>query len=295
MRITFGMTAAASLRNIEANQERLANVEGQLTSGSRLSKPSDDPIAVARAMSFQESIDQSGQYMKNIDQGSAWLNQADSTLDAVTRDLQRARELTVQAANGTLSPADRIAVQLEITQLQQSVLDLSHAKVGAYYIFSGTKSDIPGYLQPASSVTTPLAFQGNAATVSREVSPGVAVAVNANAQATFDPIFDAMSQIQSGLSTGSNATLQASLSALDTALDAINVTRAEVGAKSNRLESLGSRQQAVTTNLAGLLSTVKDVDMAEAITTFTMAQNVYQASIKSAAQSLQPSLLDFLH
>src|SRR4029078_3937829 len=120
----------------------------------------------------------------------------------VTRDLQRARELTVQAANGTLSPADRTAVQLEITQLQQSVLDLSHAKVGAYYIFSGSKSDVPGYLQPSSSVTTPAAYQGNAALVSREITPGVTIAVNANAQATFDPIFAALDLIQSGFGAG---------------------------------------------------------------------------------------------
>ena len=93
---------------------------------------------------------------------------------------------------------------------------------------------------------------------------------------------------------GIQATLQASLTGLDTALDAVNVSRAGVGAKMNRLETLQGQQTAVNTNLPGLLSQVKDVDMAQAITSFTMAQTVYQASLKSAAQALQPSLLDFL-
>ena len=56
-------------------------------------------------------------------QGTNLLNSTDAALGSVTADLQRARELAVQAANGTLSPADKGAIQLEVTQLQQSVLD----------------------------------------------------------------------------------------------------------------------------------------------------------------------------
>ena len=88
--------------------------------------------------------------------------------------------------------------------------------------------------------------------------------------------------------------LQQSMTDLDGALDAINVSRSGVGAKMNRLETLQGQQQGVNLNLTGLLSQVKDVDMAQAITAFTMAQTVYQASLKSAAQAIQPSLLDFL-
>ena len=52
----------------------MADLENQLTSGSKFSKPSDDPIGVARALGFQQSIDQSNQFLKNIDQGTNWLN-----------------------------------------------------------------------------------------------------------------------------------------------------------------------------------------------------------------------------
>jgi flagellar hook-associated protein 3 FlgL len=294
MRITLGMTAATNLRNIQANQERVALYQAQLSSGSKISIPSDDPIGAARALGFQESIDQSKQYIKNIDQGTIWLNTTDSTLGAVTSDIQRARELTVQAASGTLSPADRAAVQSEMTQIQQNVLDLSHTKVGSSYLFSGSKSDKPGYTSAVSSLITPSAYVGNAAQIMREVSPGVTVAVNGNAQATFDPVFNALAQVQAGLTAGDTTAISLGLTGLDTALDAVNATRSDVGAKTNRLETLGGRQQAININLSGLLSQVKDVDMAEAITSFTMAQTVYQASLKSAAQAMQPSLLDFL-
>jgi flagellar hook-associated protein 3 FlgL len=411
MRITYGMTAQTSLRNIERNQTRMAELENQLTSTSRLSKPSDDPIGVARALGFQQSIDQSTQFLKNIDQGTNWLNSTDSTLGGVSNDLMRARELGVQAANGTLGPSDREAIQLEVTQLQHSVLDLSNTKVGSSYLFSGTSSDKPGYVLAVPSTVNPAAYQGNANTVQREVSPGVSIGVNANPQTTFDPVFKALASLQAGLAsqasapavstpgvvsgavalasgplgatgtlsingvhvslasgdtaaqlvaningaaglgpsgsvtaslnasnqlvltsnvagsdgivslaaakppgtaraalglasgttagqdsaTAIQAKLQQSLTDMDDAVDAINLSRSGVGAKMNRLETLQGQQQAVNTNLTGLLSEVKDVDMASAITSFTMAQTVYTASLKSASQSLQTSLLDYLH
>jgi flagellar hook-associated protein 3 FlgL len=90
------------------------------------------------------------------------------------------------------------------------------------------------------------------------------------------------------------ATLQQSLTELDLGLDALNLARAGVGAKMNRLSTLQGTQTSVGLNLTGLLSQVKDTDMAAAITAFTMAQTVYQASLKSTSQALQPSLLDFL-
>src|ERR1700716_2619227 len=117
MRITLGMMADSSLRNIQANQSRLETLQQQLTSGTQITKPSDDPIGAAQALSLQESLDQSTQYGRNIDQATAWLNSTDAALGSVTDTLHRARELALQGANGTLTAVDRSAIQAEITQL----------------------------------------------------------------------------------------------------------------------------------------------------------------------------------
>jgi len=294
MRITLGMIADNSLRNIQTNQTRVDQLQNEITSGSRINKPSDDPIGTAQALGLQESLDQSKQYGRNIDQASSWLNATDSALGSVTDALHRARELAVQAANGSLSPSDRSAIQSEISQLQLHVLDLSHSKYGASFLFSGTRSDQPGFTQAAPS-TTPGAYAGNQGQVQREVAPGVTVAVSVDPTTTFDPLFSALNQLQAGLTANDTATMQASLGSFDTALDAVSTARAQIGARTNRLDSLKQRQDSVSVNLTGLLSQVKDVDMASAITNFTMAQTVYQASLKASAQSMQISLLDFLH
>jgi flagellar hook-associated protein 3 FlgL len=294
MRITQSMIADTTLTNIERNLDRVQELQSQITSGSRITRPSDDPAGAARALTFQEGLTQTGQYLANIDQATSWLNATDSALSAVTDLLHRARELAVQAANGTLNADDLNAIKAEVGQLQANTLDLAHAKVGAYYLFSGTRSDQPGYVRAVSSQTDPAAYQGNNQAVQREISPGVSMGVSADAQSAFDPVFDALSKLATGVSTGAQADLQSSLSAMDTALNAVLTTRAQVGAKSNRLDFLKGRLSDIQVNLTGLLSDVKDVDMAQAITNFSVAQTTYQASLKASAQAMQPSLLDYL-
>src|SRR5438552_414591 len=240
MRITRGMMIDTTLANIQRNQERTSLLQSQLTSGSRISKPSDDPTGAAHALSFQEGLDTTDQYLTNINQAKAWLNTTDSALNTVSSVIQRARELAVQGGNDTFDARDRAAMQSEITQLQAHALDLSHAKFGAYYLFAGTRSDQPGYVQ-ANPSSVAGAYQGNSGQVQREISPGVTLGVNADSQATFDPVFTALNQLQAGLTANSSSQIQASIGALDTAMAAITMSRAQAGAKVNRLEALEQR------------------------------------------------------
>ena len=293
MRITLGMLAQTTLNNMEANMGRINDLEGQISSGTRISKPSDDPIGTAQALSFQEGIDQSTQYLTNIDQAQGWLNTTDSTLGAVTDAIQRARELAVQSASETVSASDRQAIDTEVQQLQQQVLGLSQAKYGASYLFSGTKSDAPGYTQAQPSSVAG-AYVGNDAPVQRQIAPGETVGVNADARSTFDPVFTALNNLQAGLASSITTAIQSSINDMDTALTAVLATRARIGAKTNRLDSQQQRMSSVQLSMRGLLSSDKDVDMAQAITQFSMAQTVYQASLQAGAKAMQPSLLDYL-
>ena len=294
MRVTPGMMMSSMLHNIEQNQVRTEQLQNQITSGSRITRPSDDPIGAARALNLRESLDQSDQYVRNIDQATSWLNSTDSVLDAVTQAVNRARELAVQGASETLSPNDRASIAAEISQLQQHVLDLAGSKYGPYYMFAGTDSDAPGFVLAQSTNTNPAAYQGNDEVVMRTVAQGTSINVNTDARATFNPVFEALETLRTGLVGNNTTQVQTSLMSFDSALDSVNTSRAQIGAKVNRLDFLRNRQLDIGVNLTALLSEVKDVDMAEAITSFSMAQNVYNASLKAGAQGLQPSLLDYL-
>lgn len=304
-RITNGMIMDTTLFNIERNQTRVEQLQSQLSSGTRIQRPSDDPIGAARSVSLQETLDQTNQYLANIDQGTGWLNTTDKALGEMTNVLQRARELAVQGSSDTASAQDRAAINAEVQQLQQHALNLAQSKYGSSYLFAGTRSDQPGYVTPNPS-TVSGAWQGNTNSIVREVSPGVTVAINVPTDITsssspqppvFDQVFAALNQLQAGTNpaTASAASIRASIGSLDTALNSILTTRAQVGAKTNRLEMLSQQLNDQKVSMTSLLSQTKDVDMAQAITDLSMAQSVYQASLKAGAQVMQPSLLDYLH
>src|SRR5579871_5720211 len=216
MRITQGILSQSTLNNIENNMTRISQLEGEVTSGQQITKPSDNPVGTAQAIGFQESIDQSTQFLANISQASSWLNQTDTALSSLTDAVQRARELAVQAANGTMSSDDRNAVDAEIQQIQQQVLGLANAKDGASYLFSGTKSDAPGFTS-----ANPITYQGNTGQVLRQVARGQTVAVNADASATFNPVFTALNNLDAGLTSNNGAAITSSINDLDNALTAV--------------------------------------------------------------------------
>jgi len=266
MRVTNGMLAQTALRNIQANLARSETLQDQITSGSRIRRPSDDPIGASRALNFQDGLDQTTQYLRNIDQSSAWLNVSDSALGSATSLIQRAKELAVQGSNDTLSSQDRLAASVEIEQISQQMMNIANSKYGNRYIFSGTKSNLPAY-----TTATSAGFQGNSNSIEQEISPNVTVGINVD-----------------------GAGIRGTLTQLDSRLDTILTARSQVGAKTNRLEYAQGRLQEIQVNLTSLLSQVKDVDMAEAITNFSVQDTVYKASLSAAAKAIQPSLLDYL-
>jgi flagellar hook-associated protein 3 FlgL len=69
---------------------------------------------------------------------------------------------------------------------------------------------------------------------------------------------------------------------------------AEVGARANRLEVANGRLAEIEENVSDLLSQTEDADMAKTMVDFSMQQAVYQAALRSGANIVQASLLDFL-
>ena len=293
MRITEQMLSQTTLNNIEANMTQLDQLEGEVSSGTQITKPSDNPVGTAQALSLQEGIDQSTQYLTNINTATSWLSATDSALSGVDNAVQSARELAVEAANGTLSDSDRQSMTAEVQQLQQQVLGLAQSKYGSSYVFSGTKSDTVGYVS-ANPSTTAGAYQGNNGLIQRQVGANQNVTVNVPATSTFDPVFTALNTLSSGLTNNDTSQIESSINDLDKALTSVLAARSTVGATTSRLTGLQTETSSVQTNLQGLLSKVKDVDMAKAVTNFQTAQNVYQASLQAGAKAMVPSLLDYL-
>jgi flagellar hook-associated protein 3 FlgL len=144
MRISTSWAQQLGVNAMNAQQVKMSKTQMQLSSGLNILTPSDDPAAAVRTLSLQETIDKTAQYQDNIDVVRSRLNIEESSLGTAENVLFRAKELTVQSLNSTLSLNDRLAIKSEIDQLLQEMVGVANTKnANGEYIYSGDLSTTP--------------------------------------------------------------------------------------------------------------------------------------------------------
>jgi flagellar hook-associated protein 3 FlgL len=297
VRFTNDILSRQTLFDLGNITDRLAKTQAQLSSGKRITAPEDDPYGSGRAVSLRNDLADTQQYQVNINDASAWAAQTDSSLGNVTDLLQRARELTVQAANGTQNQDSLNAIAAEMKQIKASLLSEANATYNGRYIFSGTATDIPPY--PTN------AYAGTTLPVQRLIAPGEVVQVNQDGPSAFGVqaagppatknVFDVLDDVIGALNSGNMRALQTTaLTELDGSFTTALNARTTVGAISNRLDTQRTRMSAQELSVTDLLSKTEDADMAKTLITYSQTQTAYQAALQAGAKIIQPTLMDFL-
>jgi flagellar hook-associated protein 3 FlgL len=297
IRFTNDVLSRQTLFDLGNITDKLAKTQNELSSGKRINAPEDDPYGSGRAVSLRNELADVQQYQVNINDASAWTQTTDSALGNVTDLLQRARELTVQAANGTQNQDSLNAISSEMTQIKASLLAQANSTYNGRYIFSGTATNVPPY--PSN------AYAGTTLPVQRLISPGEVVQVNVDGPTAFGAqtvgppatknVFDVMDDIIGDLNSGNSAALQTTaLTELDASFTTALNARTTVGAMSNRLDSQGTRLSSQELAVTDLLSKTEDADMAKTLVTYSQTQTAYQAALQAGAKIIQPTLMDFL-
>jgi flagellar hook-associated protein 3 FlgL len=126
------------LNNAQVRERDMQKVQNRLSSGNRVSLPSQDPVATINYMDYDsrlKEIDVYGSIIMNMD---AKLNLTDSVLGSATEAMQRLRELAVQMGNGVYSKQEREIVALEVDQLTRELLSLANSYYKDKPLFGGT-------------------------------------------------------------------------------------------------------------------------------------------------------------
>lgn len=317
MRMTSSTMTTSFMRNLNRNLNQMQKYHDQLTSGKLVSKPSDNPMLVAKIMDLNNTIMQNKQYNTNIKDTLGWVETQDSALNSVSGTLNRVRELIIYAANGSLADTDRQAIKDEMVMKVGELSDALNTNFDGRYIFGGQKTTEKPFeiikVDKDGSVQTPpytdpvydkLIYNGDDNNISREISPGVEVSLITNGRAITGAVDskdeetklgNLLTDIIKAMDTGQTDLLSGELlGKIDIQIDEVIRVRSQVGAIHNRLEASQSRNETENLNLTKLLSEREDIDIAEKYMEFSVMKSVYQASLQVGAQILQPSLLDFL-
>jgi flagellar hook-associated protein 3 FlgL len=299
-RITTQMTTASVLSSINNVQDQLANTQQELSTGLSINQPSDNPYGASLAVQLKNELSGLSNYNSSISDGTAWASAADTSMQNVMSMLQRAQELTVQASNGTLSSTDLSATADEIDQLSDAIKQEANTQYDGQYIFSGTATSTAPYSSSTGDV-----YQGNTSAVTRQIGPNSSLQVNVDlssvlgsgSSANDGKLLDTLSSISSDLRSGSSGVADLSsnqLTNLQNSLNSLTQVQANVGATENRLTLASDRIQGLQNTDTQALSNDEDVNMAQAMTTYSNQQTAFEAALKAGANIVQSSLMDFL-
>lgn len=251
---------ANNTNNLQKNLERLA-------SGYRINRAADDAAGLQISEGLRSQIRGVTQAIQNAQDGSNMLSVAEGTLSVVQENLQRVRELTVQAANDTNGATQRTALKQEI---DARIADINRI----------TKATQYNNIKLLSNASTPTTFL---------------LQVGANGVQSIDTI-----DIAGGLGSGTATALGlgsvtvdtataslAFLGRIDTALSTVSSRRASIGAVQNQLDSAISNLNITRENFEASESRIRNVDVAKETAELTRNQILQQAAASILSQANQ--------
>ncbi|WP_455920027.1 flagellar hook-associated protein FlgL [Priestia megaterium] len=292
MRVTQGMLAANSLKQISNSYNKLETLQNQLSTGKKITRPSDDPVVATKGMAYRSNLSEVNQYKRNLTEAQSWFDSSESGLEQVNSILQRTKELVVQGLNGTNESDDRQAIAREIEQLKLDYMQVGNTQVAGNYIFNGVNVGTAPISENASGM---IESNINLEPFSVEVSKGIHLRVNIHPENIFGQgAFDLMNNVQTAFEQNDVNSLKDLSTQVDTQLSTLLAERSELGARSNRLELIENRLDSQEITATKMLSNNEDADIEQVITDLTVQESVHRAALGVGAQIIQPTLLDFL-
>ncbi len=138
MRVSTQTIFDSGVGSIQRQTSSLLHTQQQVATGRRVLSPADDPVAAARALEVSQSRDVNNQFLTNQDNARASLGVVEGQLTAVTDMLHFVRERAVQAANATLTAADRASIAADLRAQFEHLVGVGNATDGTgQYLFSG--------------------------------------------------------------------------------------------------------------------------------------------------------------
>jgi flagellin len=236
----------------------------RLSTGKRINSAKDDAAGLAIAASMTMAVRGMNQGIRNANDGISFAQTAEGALEEVTNMLQRQRELTVQASNGSYSDDDLDNIKLEMDALNTQLTSvLENTEFNGTKLFDGSA--------------------GTAGTLSIQAGANEADAVDLvlGADLTADATLTAAAAVDvTALAAGD-------LAKFDAAIQTISSRRAGLGAAQNQLQSAVNNLTSNATNLSDARSRIEDADFSAESTALAKASILSQASTAMLAQANQ--------
>ncbi|WP_391487571.1 flagellar hook-associated protein FlgL [Leclercia tamurae] len=303
MRISTQMMYQQNMRGITDSQSKWLSYGEQMSTGKRVNRPSDDPIAASQAVVLSQAQSENSQFKLARSFATQKASLEDSVLSQVTTAIASVQEKMVYAGNGTLSDDDRMSLAADLKGIRDQLMNLANSTDGnGRSIFAGYKTEAPAFDAETGD------YLGGDVPIYQQVDSARNMMISHTGKQVFESITSNAEEVPGGgygqtnlfktLDTAIAAmkapvdddpvAAQALTDALTTAGVSIKNTQnniltvvADVGTKLKELDNLDSLGEDRTLSQTQQMSDLIDVDWNAAISSYTMQQAALQASYKA--------------
>ncbi len=255
-------------RSINQTQGKLGTSVARLSSGLRINSAKDDAAGMAISMKLSAHVRGLNQAVRNAQDGISVVQVAEGGMNEIHNILTRMRELSMQSATGTLSTADRTALQTEFSDLKSEIDRISDT-----VDFNGFK------LMDGS-----LSVSGVSLQVGINNTGNDRIQISASTFGNIDS--SALGLTTAGLSSiDSVGAAQSMLTVIDDAISTVSTRRGNLGAVQNRLGSTIANLEIASENLSAANSRIADADFAIETANLTKSQIILQAGVAVLSQA----------
>jgi flagellar hook-associated protein 3 FlgL len=298
---TIYQSGITRLGNLQSDQAKL---QEQISTGRRISSPSDDPVAAARALEISSAQGANTKFADTRQTAKLKLNTLESNLTSVTNLLVSAQSTLVSAGNGSLSDTERGFIGSDLKGSLDSLIGLANTQdATGNYLYAGTKTSTVPFVASATGAN----YAGDSNQQLLQVDTQRQMAINATGdnvfQANGNDVFTALNDIVTLLKTpitdaASQATyntgLATAIGKLKGSVDNVLNVRADVGAKLNEIDNLDTAGSDRALQYSKSLSNLQDTDYASALSDLAKQQTIIEAAQKSFVQVTSLSLFKLL-
>ena len=186
IRISSQQIFSGGINRLQELNSSLNQTQEQISTGKRVNKPSDDPVAAARILKLDQELSRIETYQRNAGLAENRLQQEESALASSVDVIQRIRELTVQAGNGSLSPNDRKSISSEMKERIGQLANIANTRdASGEYIFSGFQGSTAAFGKDASGSWV---YQGDEGQRVLEIDDGVTVPISDHGKGIYSSV-----------------------------------------------------------------------------------------------------------
>jgi flagellar hook-associated protein 3 FlgL len=295
MRVTFGSLFRNGLIDINRTAEDLVRRQREVSSGRRIHAPSDDPSAMAAAMSERVEMANLDSFIQTSDSVESRLTVVDSVYSEILNRLTNVQSKGAAGRSTILNQTQRDALAGEIRGAANAILSAVNTSYRGMFLFSGGQSLTPPYA-PGPPVS---AYQGDSQVQSIDVSRDRSVAVTFDGGAILQgtaaaDLFQTLEALATAVQSGNMTAIDTEMQAVNAGFERVTNAQTQVGIELSRMTDDRARLDGQLRAADARRSAAEDANLAESISGLTQADAAHRGALGSLANAGRLSLLDYL-